>query len=260
MWPEGKTSAFTASFDFDAEELWIGEDPENSGRPGVLSQGTYGVKVGLDLVLGALSEHGVRATFFVPGRVCQLHPDQVRKIIAEGHEIGHHGFTHTSPTKLSIEAEERELVNGLTVLTGLGAEVVGYRSPSWDFSPHTLSLLSRHGFLYSSNLMDDIAPYRHPQSSLVELPVHWILDDAPHFWFDGSSWTKTIQSPAAVKDLWLTEMMGIQRLGGVATLTMHPQIIGRPSRISLLDDVLSWAVAQPNLWIATAREVAESVA
>ena len=57
-----------------------------------------------------------------------------------------------------------------TVLRGFGADVVGYRSPSWDFSPRTLDLLEQHGFAYSSNLMDDIRPYRHPGKRLAELP------------------------------------------------------------------------------------------
>jgi peptidoglycan-N-acetylglucosamine deacetylase len=75
-----------------------------------------------------------------------------------------------------------------------GAEVVGYRSPSWDFIEHTEALLERHGLLYSSNFMDDLVPYRRAGTSLIEVPVQWIMDDAPHFWFDAATWTKKITS------------------------------------------------------------------
>ena len=51
MWPDGKRCAAAFTFDFDAEEVWIGEDPENANRPGVLSQGTYGAKVAVPLIL-----------------------------------------------------------------------------------------------------------------------------------------------------------------------------------------------------------------
>lgn len=247
------------SFDFDAEEVWIAEDPENAHRPGTLSQGTYGAKVAVPLLLELLRRAEVPATFFVPGRVAERHPARVEEILAAGHEVAHHGYTHTSPTLLSAAQEEEELLRGKTVLTGLGADVVGYRSPSWDFSAVTLDLLARHGFLYSSNLMDDIRPYRHTSHPIVELPVHWTLDDAPHFWFDGASWTKTIRSSAEVRALWEEEVVGVAALGGLPMLTMHPQIIGRPGRLQMLAGFLSWLREQPGVTFRRAREVAEVI-
>src|SRR5919205_114692 len=190
--------AFT--FDFDAEEVWIGEDPANEHRPGVLSQGTYGAKVAVPLILELLERHGVRATFFVPGRVAETHPDRVREIVAAGHELGHHGYTHTGPARLSPDEEESELVRAKEILEGFGAE--------------TLDLLARHGFRYSSNLMDDIRPYRHP-NGIVELPIQWLLDDAPHFWFSNADWTKPIRSARQVLEIWREEFAGIHRLGGL---------------------------------------------
>ena len=70
-------------------------------------------------------------------------------------------------------------MRALDVLRGLGADPVGYRSPSWEFSPETIGLLGKHGFAYSSNYMDDLHPYLHPGGELMELPIQWILDDAP---------------------------------------------------------------------------------
>jgi peptidoglycan-N-acetylglucosamine deacetylase len=255
-WPLGRAAA-AFTFDFDAEEVWIGEDPSNADRPGVLSQGTYGAKVAVPLVLDVLQRRGVRATFFVPGRVAERHPGRVEEIVARGHEIGHHGYTHTSPTKLRPEEEERELVKGREVLESFGAEVRGYRSPSWDFSEATLGLLERHGFAYSSNLMDDIRPYRHEGSAVTEVPIQWILDDAPHFWFDPASWTKKISTVEEVRSIWEREVLGIRELGGAAVLTCHPQIIGRPGRIGFLDEFIGSVQALDDVWIATAGEIAE---
>ena len=50
-WPGGARGAVAFTFDFDAEEVWIADDPANANRPGVLSQGTYGAKVGVPLIL-----------------------------------------------------------------------------------------------------------------------------------------------------------------------------------------------------------------
>lgn len=258
MWPNGATSAAVVSFDFDAEEVWIGEDPENARRPGTLSQGTYGAKVAVPRVLELLERLSLTATFFVPGRVAERYPDRVREIIDAGHEIGHHGYTHTSPTKLTRDQEESELAKGKEALEGLGAEVVGYRSPSWDLSPYTLDLLVEYGFQYSSNLMDDICPYRHPNHSIIELPVHWTLDDAPHFWLDAATWVNTIRSAAEVEAIWREELDGYLAAGGMFMLTMHPQIIGRPGRLLMLERFLRHLTGQEGIWVTTARAAAEN--
>lgn len=256
MWPKGTSCALALTFDFDAEEVWIAEDPDNERRPGVLSQGTYGAKVAVPLILELLARHGVTATFFVPGRVAERHPHRVREILAAGHEVALHGYTHRDPGELSRDEEEAELVTALRVLRALGADPVGYRSPSWDLSESTLGLLATHGLSYSSNLMDDIRPYRHADG-VIELPVQWLLDDAAHFWFDGrTSWDKKISTPGEVLEIWQTEFAGIRRLGALCVLTMHPQIIGRPSRLGMLDTFLRSVTAHGDVWIATAAEVA----
>ncbi len=255
MWPDGARCAASFTFDFDAEEVWIGENPDNANYPGVLSQGTYGAKVAVPLILDLLARHEVQATFYIPGRVAERYPQRVAAIVAAGHEIAHHGYTHTSPNKLTREQEEAELVRGLEILRGFGAQVTGYRSPSWDLSPHTLNLLHAHGFAYSSNLMDDIRPYRLQSLPLVEVPISWILDDAPHFWFDGASWTKTVCTTAHVRTLWEEELLGIRELGGACVFTMHPQIIGRPSRLAFLDQFLSFVTGLPDVWVTTTAQI-----
>jgi peptidoglycan/xylan/chitin deacetylase (PgdA/CDA1 family) len=249
--------AFT--FDFDAEEVWIGEDPANAGRPGVLSQGTYGAKVAVPLILGLLERHGLDATFFVPGRVAERHPGRVREIVAAGHEVALHGYTHRSPATMSRDEEEAELVRAKAILEDLGAAPVGYRSPSWEFSEHTVGLLAGHGLRYSSNFMDDIRPYRHADGGLVELPVQWLLDDAPHFWFSSADWARTIATTAQVEAIWQEEFTGLRALGGSFVLTMHPQIIGRPSRLAFLDRFIGWVTAHDDVRVATCADIAAGV-
>ena len=254
QWPDGRQYAATLSFDFDAEEVWLGENPANAHAPGVLSQGRYGPRVGVPLILDLLERHDITATFFVCGKDALRHPDSVRNIIAAGHEIGHHGHSHISPTTLSLEAERDELRRGLATLRELGADVTGYRSPSWEFSPHTLDLLVEEGFAYSSNLLDDILPYRHVDHDLIEVPVSWILDDAPHFWFANDTWEKTIRSPQEVLNVWLPEIDGIASLGGHVMVTTHPMLIGRPSRLNMLERVIEH-LSETGAWVAPTRDI-----
>ena len=87
--------------------------------------------MGVSLILDTLAKHGVRATFFVVGRNAEIYPELVKRMIAEGHEVAIHGYTHTPPAQLSPEEEERELVMARRALEAVGATISGYRSPSW---------------------------------------------------------------------------------------------------------------------------------
>ena len=65
-WPRGAASAVTLTFDFDAESIWLANNPRHHEMPGVLSKGVYGAKVGLALILDLLASEDLPATFFVP--------------------------------------------------------------------------------------------------------------------------------------------------------------------------------------------------
>ena len=256
FWPEGRRAAISFTFDFDAESVWLAMDPANAERPGVLSVGRYGAKVAVPLLLDVLARHAVKATFFVVGRNAELYPDRVAAILAGGHEIAVHGYTHTPPARLSPAEEEAELLKARSLLEAAGGTITGYRSPAWEVSPVTLDLLEKHGFLYSSQFMDDIRPYRHAGRTLVELPIQWLLDDWPHFQFAPGQMERPVQTTGTVETLWREEMDGIAELGGHAVLTMHPQVIGRPSRVAMLDRLIGHYAGRQDLWIATCGEVA----
>ena len=257
MWPQGKRFAVCLTFDFDAEEAWLADDPASAGRPVDLSQGAYGARVGVPAILDLLERRGVQATFFVPGRVAQTHGDRVREIVAAGHELAGHGFTHREPASLTEEEEREELALAREALEIFGVEVVGYRAPGWACSPRTIGLVAELGFRYSSSFMDDVRPYVHEGTEVVELPVHWTLDDAPHFWFDGATWTKTIRSAAEVRALWEEEVLGIRDLGGLAVLTCHPQVIGRPGRLRMLDGFVGWLLGMDDVYLSTCVGIAD---
>ncbi len=234
------------TFDLDAESAAL-VDPNNAKRPGVLSIGQYGPKVAVYRILKLLAEEDITATFFVPGWVIDKYPAALEAIVTARHEVAHHGYTHTPPVNFaSRDEEEAELVHGIECVKRVtGKAPLGYRSPSWDFSPHTLPLLEQYSFLYSSNLMDDDAPYLHTvdgrATQLVELPIQWMNDDAPFFMFRPPS-QRPIQPASHPYEIWTEELQGLyQEEGKVFVLTMHPQIIGRPSRIAMLKRFIAFA-------------------
>jgi peptidoglycan/xylan/chitin deacetylase (PgdA/CDA1 family) len=255
--PRSAASSVCFTFDVDAEEVWLADDPENARRPVALSQGSYGPRVGLALILEILARHDIVATFFFPGRVAEAYPGAVESVLAAGHEIGHHGYTHRTPGSLTRAAQAEEFERGIAALEVFGVKPVGYRAPAWDFGPDTLGLVQEFGFRYSSNFMTDIRPFRHAGTDIIEVPVHWILDDAAHFWFSGNTWTKKISTNSEVDEIFTAEATGIASLGGTVVYTFHPQIIGRPGRLPLLEQAIARAVANPQAWIATAADIAD---
>ena len=199
------------------------------------SERLYGVGRGLERVLDALAEFDAAATFYVPGITAARHPDEIRSVAARDHEIGHHGHTHRSPAALPAAEQRTELQEGLVALAALGIEPRGYRAPAWELTEATLALLPEHGFAYDSSLMADDRPYELGPS-LFELPVHWTLDDVPFF--------ATEPGNDALVRVWRREIDLALDERRPVTVTLHPEILGRPHRIDLLRGVLDHAAAR----------------
>jgi peptidoglycan/xylan/chitin deacetylase (PgdA/CDA1 family) len=256
-----KKCAVLLTFDFDAESLW-----EDSGlnTPTYQSRGRYGARVGVPRILSLLEEYNIQATFFVPGVTAERYPDILREISAQGHEIGHHGYRHRSPTALSTDEERLALEKGLEALEGTtGVRPLGYRSPSWDLSHHSINLLQEYDFLYDSSLMgDDFQLYSLGQgqdsAGLVEIPVSWELDDAPHFMFNFSpKYRAGLSAPSKVLEIWMAEFDGAYLNEGAFTLTMHPQIIGRYHRMRMLEQLIEYMAGHRDAWFMTCTQAAK---
>jgi Predicted xylanase/chitin deacetylase len=94
--PPGEGS-ICLTFDFDTMAVWMGSF--KAVTPGVLSRGEFGGRVGIYRVLDVLDRYQIPATFFIPGYTADSFPDAVREVARRGHEIGHHGYLHESPTE-----------------------------------------------------------------------------------------------------------------------------------------------------------------
>ena len=159
-WPNGIQCPVVLSFHVDAESIFVDMDPENARRPITVSQGTYGPRLGVPPVLRLLERHHVSASFFVPGISAERHPYVVEGVVAGGHELVHHGYTHRRPDSLSADEEEEELLKGREVLERQsGQKIRGYGSPSWEYSESTVPLLLKHGFAFACDAMDEDIPY-----------------------------------------------------------------------------------------------------
>jgi len=257
-WPGGARVAVALSFDSDHESI-----PLVNGQisPGQLSQGEYGARVAVPRIRALLDRHDAKATFFTPAVVALLHPDEPRAVADEGHEVAIHGWIHERNSELGYDTERDLMLRSSDVLEeASGKRPVGIRTPSWDFSPHTLRITREMGLLYDSSLMADDEPYEILENGeptgIVELPVEWIRDDYVYFGMVRGSTVRPHTPPSAVLEIFKREFDGAYREGGTFILTMHPHVIGHRSRISMLEELLEYISGHDGVWFGTHEQVA----
>ncbi|MBB6510144.1 peptidoglycan/xylan/chitin deacetylase (PgdA/CDA1 family) [Rhizobium soli] len=257
-WKNGARCAVALSFDSDHETNELRDGGESIGR---LSWGQYGNRRGVPRILETLKAADVPATFFVPAVAALLHPDEQKRVIAEGHEIGLHGWIHEVNTKVPPD-KERELhlraADTLEKITGVRA--VGMRTPSWDFSDVTLEIERELGLLYDSSLMADDDPYELVENGvptgMVELPVEWIRDDAVYFNMNRFTAHRPYTPPPAVLDIFKREFDRAYQEGGLFLLTMHPHVSGYRSRIFILEELIQHIKQHDDVWFGTHADIA----
>jgi peptidoglycan/xylan/chitin deacetylase (PgdA/CDA1 family) len=219
--------------------------------------------VGLERIVNLLDAHKIPATFFIPSVSLAITPTMADVIKKSGrHEFGVHGWIHEMNMTLPDSVERRLVAKAITELTAMtGTRPVGYRAPSWNFSPNTLSILRDMGFRYESSLMADDRPYELVQNGtptgIVELPVEWILDDAPLFDPRGQSY----MNPRDIAKVWMDEFDKAYEEGTMFLLTMHPHVSGHRSRIVALEQLIAHIESKGagKVWWATHGTVAEYV-
>ena len=243
------------TFDFDAVSGYIAQGQHS---PTPISRGEFGL-VGAERVLALLEQHAIPATWFIPGHTIATYPAMSARIAEAGHEIGHHGWTHMSPVTMSRDEEEAGLQRGTDAIVKLcGRKPRGYRSPAWDLSENTVELLVGRGFLYESSMMgNDYTPYFArtgdvialdepmrfgPETSLVEMPISWTLDDYPHFeYVRNRQYSMPGLMPAGgVLENWADDFAYMTRTmeWGVLTYTCHPFVIGRGHRMMMMERLI----------------------
>jgi len=262
------------SFDYDAVSSWI-----VNGRttPTSMSRGEFG-EVGTERVLELLKEYDIPSTWFIPGVTIKSYPRTCEMIADAGHEVGHHGWSHIPPASLSYAEEQDQLALGNETIEGLcGRRAIGYRSPSWDLSSHSVELLLEQGFKYDSSMMgNDYTPYFartgdviHPDarvefgppSELIEMPISWSTDDFPHFEYvrTKTSVLPGLRSTEDVLNNWLGDFEYLRRKmdWGILTYTCHPFCIGRGHRMLMLEELIRSLIAGGAVFMTMADAAAE---
>lgn len=248
------------SYDFDT---WSGFASRGMLTPTPISRGEFGI-IGARRILDLLSSRGIKGSWYIPGVVIKTYPEACESVVAGGHEVGHHGWSHIPPAELSAEREAEEFAMGVEAIRGLTGQIpAGYRSPAWDLSEQSIDLMVRHGLRYDSSMMGhDCEPYFARRgdkvaadaplvfgetTDLVEVPISWSLDDHPHFEFfrTKAGVMPGLANAGAVLENWLADFEYMRRTTdwGVMVYTFHPYVSGRGHRMMMMEQLIDGLTA-----------------
>ncbi|MCD8052809.1 MAG: polysaccharide deacetylase [Lachnospiraceae bacterium] len=273
--PDGKTVAVSITFDCDALTLW--QDSTGQTGPVSLSRGEYGMLAGIPRILDMLERYGIKTTFFVPGRTADTYPEIIREIIAAGHEIGWHGYSHANNTTMSLEEEDRAMQMGIDAICRCGAPApIGYRAPSCDYSPNTMGLLTKYGFRYASNLMgNDNFPYYpcpvigHSDRGnefaeplpILELPLSYQTDDIIFIEYVNKFPWMPPMPLRPTSELFQREMgafdYACKTPGSEVILVNHPQATGHPEFIMNMERMIEH-MQERGAWLVPCKDIYEA--
>ena len=272
--------------DVDAVAGWIGTYG-GQDSPCDISRGLFAGEIGAPRLLKLFQKYGIRSTWFIPGQSIETFPDQMRAVVEAGHEVGLHGYSHENPIAMTPDQEEAVLLRTIELVEKLvGRRPRGYVAPWWEMSSATPSLLLRSGIQYDHSLMhNDFQPYylrvndtwtqidyskpandwmkplvRGQQTSLIEIPANWYLDDLPPMMFIKTAPNSHgFVNPRDIEELWRDQFDWVYREYeyAVFAMTIHPDVSGRPQVLLMHERLISYFQSHPGVRFVAFEEIAD---
>lgn len=270
--------------DFDAVAGWLGTYG-GQDSPADISRGVFAGQVGVPRLLDLFDRHESGCTWFVPGHSIESFPSQFEAIVARGHEIGLHGYSHENPLSMSQEQEAAVFERSISLVQRYaGQSPKGYVAPWWELGDSTTRLLLDAGIEYDHSLMhNDFLPYYVPSGEswtaidygahaeswmkpmvlgeptpLVEIPASWYLDDLPPMMFiKASPNSHGFVNPRDIEILWRDQFDWVYREMDYAVFTMaiHPDVSGRPQVLLMLERLIDYINSHAGVSWKTFHEI-----
>lgn len=272
--------------DVDAVGGWLGSyGGEDS--PGDISRGLFAGEVGVPRLRRLMNRYEIPATWFWPGHSIDTFPQEFDDVVADGYEIGVHGYSHENPLAMTRQQESDILDHSIELVQSRsGRRPTGYVAPWWEFSTITNELLLERGIKYDHSLMHrDFEPYyvrvgdswtkidydkkaedwmkplvRGEETDLVEIPANWYLDDLPPMLFIKSSPNSHgFVNPRDIEELWRDQFDWVYREMDYAavTITLHPDVSGRPQVLLMLERLIEHINSHEGVKWAQFNEIAD---
>lgn len=271
--------------DIDSVAGWIGSYG-GGDSPSDIQRGVFATEVGVPRLLRLFKRYDLKTSFFIPGHSLETFPKEVEMAVAEGHEIGAHGYLHENPIAMTPTQEEDVLAKSIELIKNLcGKSPRGYVAPWWEMSGSTAALLLKHGFTYdhsqgyrdfqpfyarvgdswntidyTKSAGDWMKPMKHGEEiDLVDIAANWYMDDLPPMMF-----MKTVPNshgfvnPRDVEQIWCDQFDWVCREldYAVYAFTIHPDVSGRPQVLMMLERLIEHINKHSGIEWMTFEEIA----
>lgn len=276
----------TFGTDIDSVAGWIGSYG-GGDSPSDIQRGIFAGEVGIPRLLKLFRKYDLRTSFFIPGHSIETFPDQVKRIVEEGHEVGAHGYLHENPIAMTPAQEEAVLVKCIELIEKhTGKRPRGYVAPWWEMSALTAQLLQKYGFTYdhsqgyrdfqpfyarvgdswtvidySKTAQEWMRPLKHGREiDLVEIGANWYVDDLPPMMFiKASPNSHGFVNPRDIEEMWRDQFDWVYREMDYAVFpfTIHPDVSGRPQVLLMLERLIEYINGHAGVRWVTFEEVAQ---
>jgi len=123
-------------------------------------------------ILEVLDRYNTKATFAVLGSLALKHPELIKEIYDNGHEIASHAWSHKTLYELGKDAFEDEIKMSVEILESItGVSPVGFRAPSFSINNSTkwaFEILEKYGFEYDASVF----PIKTMLYGVPNAPLH----------------------------------------------------------------------------------------
>lgn len=272
--------------DIDAVSGWLGSYG-GQDSPADIQRGMFAGEVGIPRLLKLFGTYGLKVTWFAPGHSIETFPHRIEQVVAAGHELGAHGYSHENPIAMSPQQEADVLGKSIELIDRFsGKPPRGYIAPWCELSPVTTDLLLRNGFRYDhSQALHDFQPFyarvgdtwtnvdlgkpaeswmkplvRGREIDLVEINFSWYLDDLPPMMFiKNSPNSHGFVNPRDIEQMWRDQFDWVYGAYDYAIfpITIHPDVSGRPQVLMMLERLIKHIQGHPGVGFDTFENIAE---
>lgn len=261
-WPNGKRIAVAVAVMY---EVWSeGNAPQYSVQTTHLRPGTvnlsgitwsqYGGRSGVWRMIRTLDRHGIKGTFAINARACELYPDSIKQLIRSGHDAAGHGYTQDGIQRYMTADEERALIRkcGELIERVAGRRPIGWFSPVLAYTEETSKLLAEEGYLYQADSNDVDLPYLADLGGkkLVKIPASEFTDNrvlraSPRDFYD------------VYKDMF--DYLYRHEPTSFIAFTMHCHNGARPAITAAFEQILRYYAEFPDVWFVRHDELARYI-
>jgi len=219
----------------------------------------YGSRAGVWRLLKLFKKYDLPLTVFAVAMAAQRHPEAIRQMVADGHEICSHGYRWIDYQYMD-EAQEREhMLEAVRILT----ELTGQRPQGWytgRLGPNTRRIVREDGnFLYDSDTYDDDLPYWDPASTAEKphLVIPYTLDTNDMRFTQVQGFNKGDDFFEYLKDAFdVLYAEGAEGAPKMLSIGMHCRLLGRPARMASLERFIQYVKGHEKVWITRRVDIA----